>query len=125
MLFAPLLEVLLAQCARPAVGGIALGLRPRVLRLESQGGVLDDQCSLVAVEGDELSAVVVQVAAQADAEIRVVVDGFDQVGELAAVLEVEKAAARLRALGDRIGAGDEMDSGNQVNEEVAAEAFPV
>src|SRR5580704_14464259 len=125
MLFAPLLEVLLAQGARPAIGGIALGLGPHVLRLESQGGVLDDQRSLVAVEGDELSAIVVQVATQADAEIRVVVDGLDQIGELAAVLEVEEPAARLRALGNRVGAGDEVDSGNQVNEQIAAEALAV
>src|SRR5580693_3038073 len=125
MLLVPLLQVLLPQCARPAINGITLWLGARVLRLKGQSGILDDQAALGAVEGDELSAIVVQVAAQAYAEIRVVVNGFDQVGELAAVLEVEEPAGRLRALGGRVRSGDEVDSGNQVNEQVAAQALAV
>src|SRR5580658_361528 len=125
MLLVPLLQVLLPQCARPAINGITLWLGARVLRLEGQGGILNDQAALGAVESDELSAIVVQVAAQADAEIRIVVNGFDQVGELAAILEMEESAAGLRALRRGVGAGDEVDSGNQVNEQVAAQALAV
>src|SRR5580704_8146364 len=125
MLVAPLPQILLPQGSRPAANRVPLLLGTRVLRLVTQGGILDDQRALGSVEADKLSAIVVQVAAEAHAEIRVVVDGFDQVGELAAVLEVEEPAARLRALGDRVGAGDEVDSGNQVNEQIAAEALAV
>src|SRR5580693_6204676 len=98
MLFVPLLQVLLSQGARPASSRISFRLRTRILRLITQGRILDDQAALCAVEGDELSAIVVQVAAQADAEIRVVVNGFDQVGELASIFEVEEPATRLRPL---------------------------
>ena len=93
--------------------------------LVGQGRVFDDHRALGAVEADEFSAVVVQVAAQGDAEIGIVVEGFDQVGELAAILEVVKTAGGLRALRGLVDAGDELNAGEQVDEQIAAQAFAV
>src|SRR5579862_1840364 len=125
MLFVPLLEILIAQCLRPAVNRIAFWLGTRVLGGEGQGRILDDHGALGAVEADELAAVVVQVATDGDAEVGIVVESFDEIGEFAAVLEVVEAPAGLRALRGFVGAGDEVNAGNQVDEEIAAEAFAV
>src|ERR1700681_2203876 len=123
MLFVPLLQILVAERLGPAENRIAFGLGTSVLRAVAEGRILDDHAALGAVEADELSAVVVQIATQGDAEVGIVVESFDQVGELAAVLEVEEASARLGALRGIFGAGDEVDAGNQVDEEIAAQAF--
>ena len=82
---------------------------------------LDDQRSFCAVEADELALIVIQVAAQVDAEIRIVVESLDKIWKFATVFEVEEAAGGLRAARHSVGAGNEMNSGNQVNEEVSGE----
>ena len=125
MIFVPLLQILIAQGLRPTENRIAFGLGTRVLRLVGQGRVLDDHGALGAVEADELSAVVVQVAAQGDAAVGIVVESFDEIGELAAILEVEQAAGGHGALRGLVDAGDELNAGEQVNEEIAAEALAV
>src|SRR5262249_53526964 len=81
--------------------------------------------ALVAVERDELSTVIVQVATERDAEVGIVVHRLDQIGELAAILEVEESAARTCPRRRRVGAGDEVDAGRQVREEIATESLSV
>src|SRR4029077_2697312 len=85
----------------------------------------NDHRALSAVEADEFSAVVVQVAAQGDAGVGVVVESLDEVGELAAILEVEDAAGGHRTLRGLVDAGDELNAREQVDEEIAAQALAV
>jgi hypothetical protein len=125
MVFVPFLQILVSQHGRPAVNRIAFRLGTRVLRLVGEGRVFDDHGALGAVEADELAALVVQVAAQSDAAVGIVVESFDEVGELAAILEVEQASGGLGAQGGLFDAGDELDAGEQVDEEIAAEALAV
>ena len=125
MVFVPLLQILVAQFLRPTKNGIAFGLRTCVLRPEAEGRILDDHRAFGAVEADELAAVVVQVAAQGDTEVGVVVESLDEVGKLAAIFEVVEASAGLGALGGLFRAGDEVDSGNQMDEEITAQAFAI
>src|SRR5208283_1242706 len=55
----------------------------------------------------------------------VVVERLDQIGELAAIFEVEETTGGLGALRGLVDAGDELDAREQVNEKIAAEALAV
>src|ERR1700746_13439 len=123
--FAPFIQVLLPQFSRPTVDRVALRFRECVLRLKRQSRILDSHGSFGAVKSQKPSGVIIQVAAKDDAEAGVVVKGFDEVRKVPAILPAEKAAGGLGALRDRVRAGNEMNPGNQVNKEVAGQAFAV
>src|SRR5438105_142234 len=123
--FVPFFQVFLAQFRRPAVDRVALRLRPRVLRSKCQRRVFDRHRSLGPVKRQKAAGIIVQVAAKDHAEAGVLVEGFDQVREIAAVFPAEKPASGLGALRDRVRSGDEMDARNQVNKEVTRQAFAI
>src|ERR1700736_6236908 len=125
MFVVPFLQILVPERLGPTKNGVAFWLGTRVLRAVTERRVLDDHGALGSVEADELAAVVVQVAAQGDAEVGIVVESLDQVGELAAIFEVVEASARLRALRGLFGAGDEVNAGDQVNEKISSKAFAI
>src|SRR5260370_6509661 len=72
-----------------------------------------------------MALVVIEIAAQIRAEVRVVVESFDQIREVASVLEAEKSAAGLSSFRHRIGAGDEMNTRDCVDKEVSWQTFSV
>src|SRR6266568_354941 len=125
MLRSPFFQVFFPRLLGPALDRITLWLWSRILRSVGQGRILDNHRALCAVESDELSTIIVQVAAHRDAEVGIVVESLDEIGELAAILEMEKAAGGLGALRNRVRAGDELDPGNQVNKQVATQPLAV
>src|SRR5579864_6427338 len=125
MFLVPFLQVLIAEFLRPSKDRVAFGLGARIFGLVAEGGVFDDHRALGAVETDELAAVVVEVAAESHAELGVVVHGLDEVGELASIFEMEQSATGFGALRGFVGAGDEVNAAQQVNEEIAAESLAV
>src|SRR5260370_2164998 len=62
MLLMPRFQILLAQLLGPALGGVSLGLRTRVLRLVGERRVLDNQGALSPVETAKLSTINLQIA---------------------------------------------------------------
>src|SRR5579859_6323215 len=125
MVGVPLLLVLLSQGLWPSEDRVAFGLGTDVFWTVGERGVFDDQRALGAIEADKLSAIVVQVAAEGDAAVGIIVESFDEIGELASIFEVEEAARGHGALRRLIDAGDEVNAGEQVDEEIAAESLAV
>src|SRR2546428_164107 len=87
--------------------------------------MLGHHCSFCGLERDELSALVIQVAAKDNTEVRVIVESLDEVRKFTAILPAENSTARLGALRNSVRTGNEMDSGNQVNKEVAGQSLAI
>src|SRR5208282_2708319 len=82
--------------------------------------MIDEHSAFLPVEAEKLAlVVVVMVAAQDYLEVRIIVHGPEKVRELAAIFVVVEPAGGKRALGRRIGAGYNVNTGEQVNEQVA------
>src|SRR5579862_5651169 len=125
MVGVPLLEILIAQALGPSEDGITFGLGTRIFGAVGERGIFNDERALGAVEGDELSTIVVEVAAEGDAAFGIIVESFDEIGELTSIFEVEEAARGHGTLRGLIDAGDEVNAGEQVDEEIAAESLAV
>ena len=82
-------QILVAQFFWPSINRVAFRLRTRVLRGVSQILPPDDRRSLGAVEADEVSLIIHQIAAQVDSEIRILVKRLNQIWIIAAILKVE------------------------------------
>src|SRR5208337_4297256 len=88
--------------------------------------MIDEHGAFLPVEAEKLAlVVVVMVAAQYYLEVRIIVHGPEKVGKLAAIFVVVEPAGGKRALGRRIGAGHNVNAGEQVNEQVARQTGPV
>src|SRR5215469_8398683 len=125
MLCVEICQVFIAQLLRPAIDRISFRLRARILRREGNTLSANDGRALGSIKGDEVTLIVVQIAAQIDTEIWIVVKRFNQVWKVAAIFEMEQSASRLGPLRDRIDAHDEADAGNQMHEEIARETLAV
>ena len=121
MLGIPLGHVLVPHFLGPPRNGIRIRVGTGVLWSKRHGRFPYDQRSLVAVKREELALIVGEVAPQRHAKIRIVVQGFDQVGKVASLLVVKQAAGSLGTLGNGGVARNEMNSRNQVNEKIASQ----
>jgi len=125
MLLLKIGQILIAQLRRPPIDRIGLGLRTRILWREGQAGPADNRRSLSSKEANELALIVVQIAAQINPEVGIVIQGLNQIGKVAAIFEVEQTTCRLRALRGGSCPSDEMDPGDQVHEQVARQALAI
>ena len=121
----PLCQIFLAKSRRPAFQRISFRLRTYILRNKGQRLSTDFHCGFGAVELDGFTAGIVQIAAQHDAEFRIVVQCLDQVRKVASVFPAKQSAAGLRARGRLVGSGDEVNSGEQMHEQVAGQSLAV
>src|SRR5271157_6521639 len=88
--------------------------------------MIDEHSAFLPVEAEKLAlVVVVMVAAQHNLEVRIIVHGPEKVRKLAAIFVVVEPAGGKRALGRRMGAGHNVNTGEQVNKQVARQAGPV
>src|SRR4051812_38565624 len=97
MFFFEVSKVFVTQFFWPPIDRIAFRLRTRVLRGISQVLATNDRGSFSAVEGNEISLVIHQVATQINPKIRIFVKRLNQSGIVAPVLKV-KEPARGRGL---------------------------
>src|SRR6516162_9950744 len=125
MVFLPFAQIFRAQLFRPTVDGIVLRLLSSVLRLVSQGGVLNYHGSLGTVKADEFSAFVIQIAAQENPEVGIVVESLNQVGKVPTIFPAKKPPTRLSTFGHGVCAGNEVNAGDQMHKQVASQTFAI
>src|SRR5581483_2400521 len=125
VLLFPFIQVLLAHGFWPPENRISFGLWARVLGRVGERGVFNDKSSLRPVERDELSTFIIQVATNIGAEVRIVVERFDEIREVATILPAEQPARRLGSGRDRVRAGDEMNARDQMHEQVTGQPFSI
>src|SRR5437763_14613473 len=118
-------EVFVAELFGPPKNRVAFRLRTRVLRREGQSLTAKNGGSLGTIEGDEVSLIIIQIAEQVKAKIRIIVKGLDKIGVIASVLKMEQSSGGLRSFGHRVGSGDELNTRHEVDEQIACEAFAV
>src|SRR3954470_2822294 len=125
MFFFEVSKVFVTQFFWPPIDRIAFRLRTRVLRGISQVLATNDRGSFSAVEGNEISLVIHQVATQINPEIRILIKRLNQVRVVPSIFEMKQPAGGLGPFGYGVDTGDEADAGNQVNKQVSRQSLAV
>ena len=121
----PFFQILALRFGGPAVERVAFGLGRSVLRRDGKRVAADHQRGFAAIEGDGLAGGIVLVTVHVDRDAGIVVEGGEQVGVIAPIVEVREAAGGVGARRNRIDAADTLIPGEEMDKQVARNALAV